>query len=290
MGKGSKIPDRWLDYSNVGRPIEGTQLIAFKTPLMQTYNAKLTESTIFTPDNLVELIPNLGLIIDLTASYRYYDPKKDLTADVEHVKLITQGHVVPEERNVSKFKKIISDFVADDKNASLLVGVHCTHGVNRTGYMICRYLMDCLNLQAEDAIKRVEEARGHSIERKNYTARLRSLNSQDAQEIDYARNSWRNRDSSLSTRYSDWRTPSSGAVSRSYREREYITRRDYDRISVIRSTSWNQPNMSWRNPNVYGFRDQSSRYSTERPSYSSSSRYNDYLLRNDHPDYSRNRR
>ncbi len=34
-----------------------------------------------------------------------------------------------------------------------LVAVHCTHGINRTGYLICRYLMDSLNWNAEDAIR-----------------------------------------------------------------------------------------------------------------------------------------
>ena len=34
-----------------------------------------------------------------------------------------------------------------------LIGVHCTHGVNRTGYLICRYLIDKLHWEPENAIR-----------------------------------------------------------------------------------------------------------------------------------------
>lgn len=39
-------------------------------------------------------------------------------------------------------------FVSDS-----LVGVHCTHGLNRTGYMVCRYMRDRLGISPHDAIK-----------------------------------------------------------------------------------------------------------------------------------------
>jgi len=45
-------------------------------------------------------------------------------------------------------------------NSNFLIVVHCTHGVNRAGYMVARYLIDRFGLQAEDAMKRVTEARG----------------------------------------------------------------------------------------------------------------------------------
>ena len=33
-----------------------------------------------------------------------------------------------------------------------LIGVHCTHGLNRTGYMICRYLIQKLKWEPKKAI------------------------------------------------------------------------------------------------------------------------------------------
>ena len=34
-----------------------------------------------------------------------------------------------------------------------LVGIHCTHGVNRTGYLLSRYLIEYLNFEPEKAIE-----------------------------------------------------------------------------------------------------------------------------------------
>lgn len=34
-----------------------------------------------------------------------------------------------------------------------IVAVHCTHGVNRTGYLICRYLIDVLGWSPDRAIE-----------------------------------------------------------------------------------------------------------------------------------------
>lgn len=34
-----------------------------------------------------------------------------------------------------------------------LIGVHCTHGLNRTGYLICRYLIDVDEMDPEEAIE-----------------------------------------------------------------------------------------------------------------------------------------
>ena len=33
-----------------------------------------------------------------------------------------------------------------------MIGVHCTHGVNRTGYLICRYLIQRMNWDPQAAI------------------------------------------------------------------------------------------------------------------------------------------
>lgn len=49
-----------------------------------------------------------------------------------------------------------------------IIGVHCTHGVNRTGFMICDYLVHELKMPPLEAIKVFEAARNHRIERDNY--------------------------------------------------------------------------------------------------------------------------
>lgn len=46
----------------------------------------------------------------------------------------------------------------------MLVGVHCLHGVNRTGYMIVSFMCSELGIPLDDAVERFEAARGHSID------------------------------------------------------------------------------------------------------------------------------
>ena len=40
-----------------------------------------------------------------------------------------------------------------------LIVIHCTHGVNRSGYMVARYLMDRLCVNAAEAIDTVSTVR-----------------------------------------------------------------------------------------------------------------------------------
>lgn len=39
-------------------------------------------------------------------------------------------------------------------NLDLLIGVHCSNGVDRAGYLICRYLIDRLGWSSHEAIER----------------------------------------------------------------------------------------------------------------------------------------
>ncbi|XP_045144701.1 LOW QUALITY PROTEIN: RNA/RNP complex-1-interacting phosphatase-like, partial [Echinops telfairi] len=55
-----------------------------------------------------------------------------------------------------------------------LIGVHCTHGLNRTGYLICRYLIDVEGMRPDDAIELFNRCRGNCIERKNYIEDLQN--------------------------------------------------------------------------------------------------------------------
>uniref|UniRef100_A0A1L8DGA9 Putative mrna capping enzyme guanylyltransferase alpha subunit n=1 Tax=Nyssomyia neivai TaxID=330878 RepID=A0A1L8DGA9_9DIPT len=254
----NSIPDRWLNYSNVGCPIEGSPLVAFKTPLAERYNGKLEISQRFTPKDLMEIIPNLGLVIDLTATNRYYSPS-DLPPNVTHIKLIMQGRVLPDEQTIKRFKKIITDFRKDSKNESLLIGVHCTHGVNRTGYMICRYLIDCMNVEPEVAIKKFSESRGYKIERDVYLKELQSPSSgvekQKLKNVD-----WRTeRQSNRSDRSTD---KNSVDVGNTGGNQTYLQWRN-EKYNLGRNL--NVPNyntggsqLSWRNPQANNNSQQSS--------------------------------
>ena len=76
---------------------------------------------------------------------------------------------MPDKWVVDNFYMAVEGMVGDK-----LIGVHCTHGLNRTGYLICRYMVEMKGVEPEVAIQAFDLARGHRQERQNYLMHLRS--------------------------------------------------------------------------------------------------------------------
>ncbi|KAL8187150.1 UNVERIFIED_CONTAM: hypothetical protein K2H54_034642, partial [Gekko kuhli] len=167
----------WRNVPPVGQPIPGTRFIAFKVPLKGAINQRLTPNQKFTPKDLIAAVKaldvELGLIIDLTYTTRYYNVK-DLPKTVEYKKLYTVGHEVPDDPTILQFKKWVRKFLWENAENEKLIGVHCTNGVNRTGYLICRYLIDVEGWDPETAIQAFGEARGHHMDRGIYLTDLKT--------------------------------------------------------------------------------------------------------------------
>ena len=51
-------------------------------------------------------------------------------------------------------------------------GVHCTHGFNRTGYLICCYMVEVLDMAVEDAVEMYAGARPDGIYKDHYIQQL----------------------------------------------------------------------------------------------------------------------
>ncbi|XP_059823607.1 RNA/RNP complex-1-interacting phosphatase-like [Hypanus sabinus] len=167
----NRIPDRWQEYSAVGQRLPGTRFIAFKVPLKKVFESRLMPHEIFSPTDLLKQLSEqhqeLGKIIDLTFTKRYYD-STELPEDLQYEKIFTAGHEVPSAKNILSFKQAVKTFLLENMDNDKLVGVHCTHGVNRTGYLICRYLVDVDGMDPHEAIDLFNRSRGHPIERQNY--------------------------------------------------------------------------------------------------------------------------
>ncbi|XP_012541148.1 cleavage and polyadenylation specificity factor subunit 6 isoform X2 [Monomorium pharaonis] len=74
----------------------------------------------------------------------------------------------------TRFFKVMDDFTSTCGEDEL-IGVHCTHGVNRTGYLICRYLIQQLGWEIQDSLKAFGEARGYPVERDIYLSGLKEV-------------------------------------------------------------------------------------------------------------------
>jgi len=167
------VPDRWENYTNIGKVVEGTRFISFKVPLKQMYLRKLPPGVDpkWSLDDLVATEKNLGLVVDLTFTDRYYDYRELEKAGLEYLKIKTAGHMIPHKSVIKAFNEAVDDFLTKDETR--LIGVHCTHGLNRTGYLICRYMIEKLGVEPDEAVNLFNVARGHTQERENYLKHLR---------------------------------------------------------------------------------------------------------------------
>ncbi|VDK43417.1 unnamed protein product [Anisakis simplex] len=189
----------WCQYRPFGKIVDGTRFVAFKTPLRDDFfryhrrNLKqedhfeaktLLNSVSFLMQSLsfYSFVANwmhkdgrrIGLVIDLTATERYYDGQEWLNEGVKYVKIKCMGHSAHNQAdNIEKFFEVVTSYLNENANNDLLIGVHCTHGLNRTGYMICRYLIEVLGWEPQTAIRQFELSRGYKIEREQYVQSLR---------------------------------------------------------------------------------------------------------------------
>lgn len=109
----------------------------------------------------------------MTNTDRYYSSKAVKDAGIEYKKLKLSGHgSVPSESQVKQFFAIVEDFYKDRRQTLDCVGVHCTHGFNRTGYLIIAFMVEKLGYRVEAALQEFAEQRPPGIYRQSYVDAL----------------------------------------------------------------------------------------------------------------------
>ncbi|XP_029125111.1 mRNA-capping enzyme isoform X2 [Cajanus cajan] len=146
----SRLPPGWLDCPSFGQEI--CFMIPSKVPLGESFNDCIIPGKRYSFKQVIHqqrvLGRKLGLVIDLTNTSRYY-PVSDLKKEcIKHVK--------------------VTQFLSRQKHTKKHILVHCTHGHNRTGYMIIHYLMRAMPMSVTQAIKIFSEARPPGIYKPDY--------------------------------------------------------------------------------------------------------------------------
>ncbi|XP_047325534.1 mRNA-capping enzyme-like [Impatiens glandulifera] len=169
----TKLPPGWLDCPSAGQDIGG--IIPSKVPLSDDFNELIAPGKRYSFKQVINQQRNqgrkLGLVIDLTNTTRYYQTS-DLRKDaIKHVKIQCRGRdSVPENEAVNVFVYEVLQFLTRQKssNPKKYILVHCTHGHNRTGYMIVHYLMRTVPMSVSQAIKIFADARPPGIYKPDY--------------------------------------------------------------------------------------------------------------------------
>ncbi|XP_075638066.1 uncharacterized protein LOC142610201 [Castanea sativa] len=168
----SRLPPGWLECPAAGQEVCGV-MIPSKVPLGESYNDNVPPGKRYSFKQVIHqqrvLGRKLGLVIDLTNTTRYY-PATDLKKEgIKHVKIQCKGRdSVPDNASVNNFVYEVSQFVSRQKHSKKYILVHCTHGHNRTGYMIVHYIMRSLQASVTQAIKMFADTRPPGIYKPDY--------------------------------------------------------------------------------------------------------------------------
>ncbi|XP_006355384.1 mRNA-capping enzyme-like isoform X1 [Solanum tuberosum] len=167
----SRLPPGWLDCPAFGQEIGC--IIPSKVPLDETFNDCVLPGKRYSFRQVLHqqrvLGRKLGMVIDLTNTSRYYSLSDWRKEGIKHVKIQCRGRgSAPDNESVNSFVYEVSQFLARQKHAKKYILVHCTHGHNRTGFMIIHYLMRTLPISVSQAIKIFSDARPPGIYKPDY--------------------------------------------------------------------------------------------------------------------------
>lgn len=113
----------------------------------------------------------MGLWIDLTNTKRFYDRRDVETRDCRYMKMQCRGHgETPNEEQTRAFIEIVDEYITE--NPMQVIGVHCTHGFNRTGFLIVSYMVEKMDCSVEAALAAFAHSRPPGIYKADYIKEL----------------------------------------------------------------------------------------------------------------------
>ncbi|KAJ8525591.1 hypothetical protein ON010_g15523 [Phytophthora cinnamomi] len=123
------------------------------------------------------------MIIDLTNTFKYYNGYEEFEdSGVHYVKLRIEGfNGPPAAKDVAKFMEIVDEFV--EKEPEGAIAVHCTHGLNRTGYLIVNYLVERMDLTVTQALEAFKVARPPGLIKHMYVEELYQRLGKEEEEV-----------------------------------------------------------------------------------------------------------
>lgn len=107
----------------------------------------------------------------MTNTKRFYDRREIEERGCQYMKLQCRGHgEAPSHDQTQSFIELVDQFITD--NPLDVIGVHCTHGFNRTGFLIAAYMVERMDCSVEAAILAFAQARPPGIYKDDYIKEL----------------------------------------------------------------------------------------------------------------------
>ena len=141
-------PDGWMDAPEQGSLVCDV-FVPSKVPLSDRWFARVPPERRYGPaEALAAARVTAGgrpveLVVDLTNSSRYYDPRAFESAGASYPKVACVGKDAPPDPvAVTQFVYVVGKFLAEraQRGSNGVILVHCTHGYNRTGAMLVHHM------------------------------------------------------------------------------------------------------------------------------------------------------
>lgn len=153
---GLKNERKWLQIQgishNITNGLQVAPLLGMKT-LREgdaTHSPKVVED-IFYGSGHSPVQGKLVAIVDISADIPPYSPKS--FEKIQYYKCATVSKVVPDKTAIRRFLQLIDDILSSTTEPQPLVAVHCHYGFNRTGFLICCYLVERLGWSVNAAVE-----------------------------------------------------------------------------------------------------------------------------------------
>jgi len=182
---GGIIPRSWSQYPGMANELILDKFLAFKTPLTSVYDKYFLEHERLNVDMVFKHLEDknlkLGLWIDLTNTRNLYQTNSIRKRDCQYLKLYHRDGEPPSEMEVRTFIEHCKRFMADKPQE--IIGVHSTHGINRTGFFIICYLVEMHNVDVNRGLAEFAAARPPGINRQDYIILLHERYTEEASTI-----------------------------------------------------------------------------------------------------------
>lgn len=192
FGKGAKddfLTD-WLSYSKMANDLIADHIFCCKTPLRSRWEGHIKDPLdhfrlpALLDDEIANRFPDkkLALVVNLANTERYYNGSREALLhlgypETDYWHFRTPGRQNPDLSAINEFcHKVRTAATLSDDSKNRLVVVHCTHGVNRTGFFVIAYLLKFGYCETvEEGRELFERVRGEKIKRPYLLEELQRL-------------------------------------------------------------------------------------------------------------------
>lgn len=158
---GLKNQAKWNKVITLSKPIiNGTSKDKPRSYLLGMKTLRQTDE-VHNPKNFEKIHPEIYAVIDIGSDTPSYDPAE--FGRIKYVKYKTESKVTPDDVTIVKFLETMDELLRERDNEEQFVVVHCHYGQNRTGFLICCYLIEKLGWSVNEAIDAFEVSKPPGI-------------------------------------------------------------------------------------------------------------------------------